>query len=61
MFGESYKGRIFNQMLEGDTTLAPNLWKLQAVLSLQKAVVAFGLRILLAVDTLRSEGLWLLI
>lgn len=28
VFGESYKGRIFNQMLEGDTTLAPNLWKL---------------------------------
>lgn len=28
IFGESYKGRIFNQMLEGDTALAPNLWKL---------------------------------
>lgn len=28
IFGESFKGRIFNQMLEGDTTLAPNLWKL---------------------------------
>jgi phosphoglycerol transferase MdoB-like AlkP superfamily enzyme len=28
VFGESYKGRIFNQMLNGDTTLAPNLWKL---------------------------------
>ena len=28
VFGESYKGRIFNQMLDGDTTLAPNLWKL---------------------------------
>ncbi len=28
VFGESYKGRIFNQMLSGDTTLAPNLWKL---------------------------------
>ncbi len=28
VFGESYKGRIFNQMLEGDTTLAPNMWKL---------------------------------
>lgn len=28
IFGESYKGRIFNRMLEGDTLLAPNLWKL---------------------------------
>ena len=28
IFGESFKGRIINQMLEGDTTLAPNLWKL---------------------------------
>jgi len=28
VFGESYKGRIFNQMLLDDTTLAPNLWKL---------------------------------
>jgi len=28
VFGESYKGRIFNQMLFGDTILAPNLWKL---------------------------------
>jgi len=28
VFGESYKGRIFNQMLSGDTTLAPNLWEL---------------------------------
>lgn len=28
IFGESFKGRIFNQMLEGDTTLAPNVWKL---------------------------------
>lgn len=28
IFGESYKGRIFNQMLEGDTALAPSLWKL---------------------------------
>jgi len=28
VFGESYKGRIFNQMLSGDTTFAPNLWKL---------------------------------
>lgn len=28
VFGESYKGRIFNQMLHGDTTLAPNVWKL---------------------------------
>lgn len=25
---ESFKGRIFNQMLSGDTTFAPNLWKL---------------------------------
>jgi len=31
VFGESYKGRIFNQMLLGDTTLAPNLWKLTKV------------------------------
>ena len=31
VFGESYKGRIFNQMLDGDTTLAPNLWKLASV------------------------------
>ncbi|MCF0223789.1 MAG: sulfatase-like hydrolase/transferase [Fibrobacter sp.] len=28
IFGESFKGRIFNQMLQGDTLLAPNLWKL---------------------------------
>lgn len=28
IFGESFKGRIFNQMLEGDTVLAPNIWKL---------------------------------
>lgn len=28
IFGESFKGRIFNQMLEGDTSLAPNIWKL---------------------------------
>ena len=31
VFGESYKGRILNQMLSGDTTLAPNLWKLANV------------------------------
>lgn len=28
IFGESFKGRIFNRMLDGDTTLAPNLWRL---------------------------------
>jgi len=28
IFGESFKGRIINQMLEGDTTLAPSLWSL---------------------------------
>lgn len=28
IFGESFKGRIINQMLEGDTTLAPSLWDL---------------------------------
>jgi len=28
VFGESFKGRVFNQMLSGDTTIAPNLWKL---------------------------------
>lgn len=28
VMGESYKGRMFNQMLHGDTSLAPNLWKL---------------------------------
>jgi len=28
VFGESYKSRIFNLMLSGDTTIAPNLWKL---------------------------------
>ena len=28
IMGESFKGRIFNRMLEGDTTLAPNLWNL---------------------------------
>ena len=28
VFAESYKGRIFNQMLSGDTALAPNLWEL---------------------------------
>ena len=26
--GESFKGRFFNKMLEGDTALAPNIWKL---------------------------------
>jgi len=31
LFGESYKGRIINQMLSGDTTLAPSLWKLSKV------------------------------
>jgi hypothetical protein len=28
VFGESYKSRIFNQMLSGDTAFAPNLWEL---------------------------------
>jgi phosphoglycerol transferase MdoB-like AlkP superfamily enzyme len=28
IMGESFKGRIFNKMLEGDTTVAPNIWKL---------------------------------
>lgn len=28
VFGESFKGRVFNRMLDGDTALAPNLWKL---------------------------------
>lgn len=28
IFGESFKGRIFNQMLEGDSALAPNIWNL---------------------------------
>lgn len=28
IFGESFKGRVLNQMLDGDTLLAPNLWKL---------------------------------
>lgn len=28
IFGESFKGRIINQMLAGDTALAPNLWNL---------------------------------
>lgn len=28
IFGESFKGRILNQMLSGDTALAPNLWAL---------------------------------
>ncbi len=28
IFGESFKGRILNRMLDGDTTLAPNLWAL---------------------------------
>jgi len=28
IMGESFKGRIFNQMLEGDTALAPSIWKL---------------------------------
>lgn len=27
IFGESYKGRVLNKVLEGDTTFAPNLWK----------------------------------
>jgi len=31
VFGESYKGRVLNQMLSGDTTLAPSLWKLTKV------------------------------
>ena len=28
IMGESFKGRLFNHMLEGDTALAPNIWKL---------------------------------
>ena len=28
IMGESFKGRIFNKMLSGDTALAPNIWKL---------------------------------
>lgn len=28
IMGESFKGRIFNKMLDGDTTVAPNIWKL---------------------------------
>ncbi len=28
IMGESFKGRIFNRMLSGDTLLAPNIWKL---------------------------------
>lgn len=28
IFGESFKGRVINQMLDGDTTLAPNMWNL---------------------------------
>ena len=31
IFGESYKGRVLNQMLEGDTTIAPALWKMANV------------------------------
>ena len=31
IFGESYKGRVLNKMLEGDTSLAPNLWKMASV------------------------------
>lgn len=31
IFGESYKGRVLNQMLDGDTTIAPNLWKMANV------------------------------
>ena len=28
IMGESFKGRIFNKMLDGDTAVAPNIWKL---------------------------------
>ena len=28
IMGESFKGRIFNQMLSGDSALAPSIWKL---------------------------------
>ena len=28
IMGESFKGRIFNKMLNGDTAVAPNIWKL---------------------------------
>ena len=28
IMGESFKGRIFNKMLKGDTAVAPNIWKL---------------------------------
>ena len=28
IMGESFKGRIFNKMIHGDTTLAPNIWNL---------------------------------
>ena len=31
IFGESYKGRVLNKMLEGDTSIAPNLWKMANV------------------------------
>ena len=31
IFGESYKGRILNRMLDGDTSIAPNLWKMASV------------------------------
>jgi len=28
IMGESFKGRVFNRMLDGDTAVAPNIWKL---------------------------------
>ena len=31
IMGESFKGRVFNQMLSGDTAFAPNIWNFAQV------------------------------
>lgn len=42
IFGESFKSRYFNQMLEGDTTFAPHIWKLASGGYFSKAVDSTG-------------------
>lgn len=42
IFGESFKSRYFNQMLEGDTTFAPHIWKLASGGYFPKAVDSTG-------------------
>ena len=52
IFGESFKSRYFNQMLEGDTTFAPHIWKLASGGYFPKAVDSSG------VEVPVGGGLW---